>query len=62
MDALGVGGGLGRGEAPVWEGFLTFWGCDGQTAERTGPDQVGVAGWGPGSAPPTQPPGMLSPL
>ena len=45
---------MGREEAPVWEGFLTFpgmpqpptsvWSCDGQTAERAGPDQVGVAG------------------
>lgn len=44
-------GRLGARRGRVWEGFLTFlgmggqsaWGCGGQTAERTGPDQVGAA-------------------
>lgn len=59
----------GRGGSPrVWEGIPSIpgdggrraWSLDGQTAERTGPDQVGVAGWVPGSAPPGPPP--TSPL
>lgn len=57
----GAGAGAGEGEVPgrgeprVWEGIPSIpggggrsaWSQDGQTAERTGPDQVGAAGWGP---------------
>ena len=58
MDAWGRGGGgeaLGRGAAGVWEGIpdipraggRSAWSRDGQTAERTSPDQVGGSGGGP---------------
>lgn len=49
----GEGEVLGRVEASLGgmpdiprEGGRSAWSPDGQTAERTGPDQVGAGGWG----------------